>query len=83
MFSPTSTVSELEIGSSRFYSPASLLHHLQESMHKIEEESETLHQQLLDREIDLTTFTHKYKRLRKLYHKRSLTHLATNTSLMG
>ncbi|KAI3792548.1 hypothetical protein L2E82_06430 [Cichorium intybus] len=51
----------------RFCSPASLLHHLQESMHKIEEESETLHQHLLDREIDLTTFSHKYKRLRKLY----------------
>ncbi|KAL7596247.1 hypothetical protein Lser_V15G28392 [Lactuca serriola] len=67
----------------RFYSPTSLLHRLQESMHKTEEESEALHQQLLDREIDLTTFTHKYKRLRNLYHKRSLTHLAANTSLVG
>ncbi|KVH90498.1 Modifier of rudimentary, Modr [Cynara cardunculus var. scolymus] len=60
----------------RFYSPASLLHRLQE-------ESEALHQQLLDREIDLTAFVQKYKRLRNSYHKRALTRLATNMSLAG
>ncbi|KAK9079373.1 hypothetical protein SSX86_001044 [Deinandra increscens subsp. villosa] len=66
-----------------FYSPASLLHRLQEAMHKTDDESEALHQQLLNREIDLTTFIHKYKRLRKSYHKWSLTHLAANTSMIG
>ncbi|XP_071728241.1 vacuolar protein-sorting-associated protein 37 homolog 1-like [Rutidosis leptorrhynchoides] len=66
----------------RFYSPASLLGRLQESMHKTEDESEALHQQLLNREIDLTTFVHKYKRLRNVYHTRALTHLASSTSLV-
>ncbi|KAL8245211.1 hypothetical protein R6Q59_011469 [Mikania micrantha] len=61
-----------------FYSPASLLHRLQEAMNKTEDESEALHQQLLNREIDLSTFMHKYKRLRKLYHKWALTRLAAN-----
>ncbi|KAK2982586.1 hypothetical protein RJ640_009239, partial [Escallonia rubra] len=67
----------------KFYSPASLLHRLQESMHEIDEESETLHRQLLDREIDLAVFVQKYKRLRNTYHKRALTHLAAKTSLTG
>ncbi|KAK1429429.1 hypothetical protein QVD17_11638 [Tagetes erecta] len=67
----------------KFYSPASLLHRLQEAMRKTEDESEALHQQLLNREIDLTTFMHKYKTLRKLYHKSALTHLAANMSMVG
>ncbi|KAL9993336.1 putative modifier of rudimentary, Modr, helix hairpin bin domain superfamily, ESCRT assembly [Helianthus debilis subsp. tardiflorus] len=66
-----------------FYSPASLLHRLQEAVRKTEEESEALHQQLLNREIDLTTFMHKYKTLRKLYHKWALTRLAANMSNIG
>ncbi|KAI3511795.1 hypothetical protein L1887_18953 [Cichorium endivia] len=65
------------------YSPGSLLHNLQESMNKIEDESETLHEQLLGKEIDLATFTQKYKQLRVIYHKRSLTHLAATTTLIG
>ncbi|KAK2997231.1 hypothetical protein RJ639_015508 [Escallonia herrerae] len=67
----------------KFYSPASLLHRLQESMHEIDEESETLHRQLLDRELELAVFMQKYKRLRNAYHKRALTHLAAKTSLTG
>ncbi|KAJ9555465.1 hypothetical protein OSB04_010079 [Centaurea solstitialis] len=67
----------------RFYSPASLLHRLQEAINTTEEESEALHQQLLNREIDLTAFVQKYKRLRNSYHKRSLTRLAANMSLAG
>ncbi|KAK2997767.1 hypothetical protein RJ639_025395 [Escallonia herrerae] len=67
----------------KFCSPASLLHRLQESMHEIDEESETLHRQLLDREIDLAVFVQKYKRLRNTYHRRTLTHLAAKTSLTG
>ncbi|KAI3687865.1 hypothetical protein L1987_81568 [Smallanthus sonchifolius] len=35
-----------------FYAPASLLHRLQEAMHKTEAESDALHQQLLNGEID-------------------------------
>lgn len=65
------------------YSPGSLLHKLQESMNKTDEESETLHEQLLAKEIDLATFVQKYKKLRVIYHKRALTHLAAKTSLVG
>ncbi|XP_076908844.1 vacuolar protein-sorting-associated protein 37 homolog 1-like [Bidens hawaiensis] len=65
------------------YSPGSLLHKLQESMNETDEESERLHQQLLDKEIDLATFVQKYKKLRVIYHKRALTHLAAKTSLVG
>ncbi|KAI3474620.1 hypothetical protein Pfo_029790 [Paulownia fortunei] len=64
----------------KYYSPSSLLHRLQDAMSKTEEESETLHRQLLDREIDLSAFVQKYKKMRYAYHKRSLTHLAAKTS---
>ncbi|XP_076930002.1 vacuolar protein-sorting-associated protein 37 homolog 1-like [Bidens hawaiensis] len=67
----------------KFYSPGSLLHRLQESMNKTEEESETFHQQLLEKEINLATFVQQYKKLRVSYHKRALTYLATSTSLVG
>ncbi|CBI30192.3 hypothetical protein AAG906_036401 [Vitis piasezkii] len=67
----------------KFYSPACLLHRLQETMNKTEEESETLHRQLLDREMDLGAFVQKYKRLRTTYHRRALTHLAAKTSSTG
>ncbi|KAL9269023.1 Vacuolar protein-sorting-associated protein 37 homolog 2-like protein [Drosera capensis] len=62
------------------YSPAALLHKLHEAMIKTEEESEALHQQLLDREIELGAFVQKYKKLRASYHRRALTHLAAKTS---
>ncbi|KAK1426284.1 hypothetical protein QVD17_14955 [Tagetes erecta] len=65
------------------YSPGSLLHKLQESMNKTDEESESLNQQLLEKDIDLVVFVQKYKRLRHLYHKQALTHLAAKTSLVG
>ncbi|CAI9778962.1 unnamed protein product [Fraxinus pennsylvanica] len=65
----------------KLYSPASLLHRLQEAMNETEEESEALHRQLLDREIDLISFVQKYKKLRNMYHKRALTHLAAKTSI--
>merc|ERR1711971_1394000 len=67
----------------KFYSPASLLQRLQEAMNKTEEESENLHRQLLDREIDLGAFVQKYKKLRTTYHKRALIHLAAKTSSTG
>lgn len=51
-----------------------------EAMSKTDEESENLHQQLLDREIDLATFLQKYKKLRTNYHKRALVYLAARTS---
>ncbi|XP_049355160.1 vacuolar protein-sorting-associated protein 37 homolog 1 [Solanum verrucosum] len=63
------------------YSPVSLLHQLQDAMKKTEEESEALLGQLLDQEIDLTTFVQKYKKLQCSYHKRALTHLAAKASL--
>ncbi|KAL8154350.1 hypothetical protein V2J09_012110 [Rumex salicifolius] len=64
------------------YSPVHLLQRLQEAMHKVDEESDSLHQQLLDREIELGAFVQKYKKLRTTYHKRSITHLASRTSSM-
>lgn len=67
----------------RSYSPASLLHQLQESINKTDEESEMLHKQLLEKETDLASFVHKYKKLRVDYHKRALTHLSAKTSLLG
>ena len=54
-----------------------------EGMDKTDEESEALHRQLLDREIDLGAFVPKYKKLRNTYHRRALTHLAAKTSLTG
>ena len=67
----------------KLYSPASLLHRLQDAMNKTDKESESLHRQFLDGEIDLTTFVQKYKKLRYSYHKRALTHLAAKTSVTG
>ncbi|CAA2958559.1 Hypothetical predicted protein [Olea europaea subsp. europaea] len=65
----------------KFYSPVSLLHQLQEAMNETEEESDALHRQLLDKEIDMTSFVQKYKKLRSTYHKRALTHLAAKTAI--
>uniref|UniRef100_A0A2N9FK61 VPS37 C-terminal domain-containing protein n=1 Tax=Fagus sylvatica TaxID=28930 RepID=A0A2N9FK61_FAGSY len=67
----------------KFYSPASLLQRLQEAMNKTDEESENLHRQLLDRDVDLGTFVQKYKKLRTTYHRRALIHLAAKTSSIG
>lgn len=52
-----------------------------DAMNETEEESEALHRQLLDRELDITAFVHKYKKMRVTYHKRALTHLAMQTPL--
>ncbi|KZV29467.1 vacuolar protein-sorting-associated protein 371, partial [Dorcoceras hygrometricum] len=64
----------------KYYSPSSLLHRLQDAMNKSDEESDALHRQLLDREIDLSAFVQKYKKIRYTYHKRALTHLSAKTS---
>ncbi|KAH7522118.1 hypothetical protein FEM48_Zijuj07G0104100 [Ziziphus jujuba var. spinosa] len=47
----------------RFGSPASLLQRLQDAMNKTNEESENLHKQLFDREIELGPFVQIYKKL--------------------
>ncbi|GER54270.1 modifier of rudimentary protein [Striga asiatica] len=67
----------------KYYSPSSLLNRLQDAMNKTEEESEALHRKLLDREIDLSDFVQKYKKMRYAYHKRALTHLAAKTTATG
>ncbi|XP_042418712.1 vacuolar protein-sorting-associated protein 37 homolog 1-like isoform X1 [Zingiber officinale] len=61
-------------------SPSGLLEKLHEGMNEVDEESEVLHRQLLKKEIDLPTFIQKYKKLRTLYHRRALLHLAAKTS---
>ncbi|KAJ4851121.1 hypothetical protein Tsubulata_002428 [Turnera subulata] len=65
----------------RSCSPAALIQRLHDSVKKTEEESEALHRQLLDREIDLATFVQKYKKQRTTFNRRSLMHLAAKTSL--
>ncbi|XP_057536565.1 vacuolar protein-sorting-associated protein 37 homolog 1-like [Amaranthus tricolor] len=62
------------------YSPASLLQQLQEAINQTDQDSEALHRQFLDREIELGAFIQKYKKLRSIYHRQSLTHLAAKTS---
>ncbi|KNA06591.1 hypothetical protein SOVF_179590 isoform A [Spinacia oleracea] len=64
------------------YSSASLLHRLQEEMNKTDGESDNLHSQFLDREIELMAFVQKHKKLRSLYHRHAMTYLAAKTSLM-
>ncbi|RZC03259.1 Vacuolar protein-sorting-associated protein 37-like 1, partial [Glycine soja] len=61
-------------------SPQYLLQWIQEAMNKTEVEYEILHQQVLDREIDIGGFLQKYKKLRTAYHRKSLVHLAARTS---
>ncbi|KAG6494233.1 hypothetical protein ZIOFF_049252 [Zingiber officinale] len=61
-------------------SPSGLLEKLHEGMNEVDEESEVIHRQLLKKEIDLPTFIQKYKKLRTLYHRRALLHLAAKTS---
>ncbi|XP_020223049.1 vacuolar protein-sorting-associated protein 37 homolog 1 [Cajanus cajan] len=61
-------------------SPPYLLQRIQEAMNKTEEESENLHKQVLDREIDIGAFLQQYKSLRTAYHRKSLIHLAAKTS---
>ncbi|XP_048628447.1 vacuolar protein-sorting-associated protein 37 homolog 2 isoform X1 [Brassica napus] len=67
----------------RFYSPGSLLHRLQDAMKKGDEESEELQQKYMEKEIDTAAFVQKYKKLRSMYHRRALIHLAAKTSSMG
>ncbi|XWS55918.1 hypothetical protein CRYUN_Cryun09bG0041300 [Craigia yunnanensis] len=67
----------------KFYSPASFICRLQDAMNETDEESEIVHRQLLDGEIDLVTFVQKYKKLRTTYHRRALIHLAAKTSPIG
>ena len=56
---------------------------ISDAMNKTEEESENLHKQLLDRDVDLGTFVQKYMKLRTTYHKRALIQLSTKTSSIG
>uniref|UniRef100_A0A1J3FUR5 Vacuolar protein-sorting-associated protein 37-like protein 2 n=2 Tax=Noccaea caerulescens TaxID=107243 RepID=A0A1J3FUR5_NOCCA len=67
----------------KFYSPASLLHGLQDAMNKADEESEELQQKFMEKEIETAVFVQKYKKLRSKYHKRALIHLAAKTSSIG
>lgn len=65
------------------YSSDSLLRRLQEERNKTDEESDKLHSQFLDKEIELAAFVQKFKKLRSLYHRRAVTHLAAKSSPMS
>ncbi|CAG7905787.1 unnamed protein product [Brassica rapa] len=67
----------------RLYSPGSLLNKLQEAMNEVDEESEALQEKFLEKEIDTAAFVQKYKKLRTIYHRRALIHLAAKTSTIG
>ncbi|KAF3579757.1 hypothetical protein DY000_02032804, partial [Brassica cretica] len=67
----------------KFYSPGSLLNKLQEAMNEVDEESEALQEKFLEKEIDTAAFVQKYKKLRTIYHRRALIHLAAKTSTIG
>ena len=51
-------------------------------MNKADEESEKLHEQILEREMDIGAFVQKYKKLRTTYHKRALIHIAARTNMV-
>ncbi|XP_068640343.1 vacuolar protein-sorting-associated protein 37 homolog 1-like [Aristolochia californica] len=65
------------------YAPSTLIQRLHDALEKVEEESEELHSDLLAKEIDLSAFVQKYKKLRMTYHRRALLHLAAKTSASG
>lgn len=65
------------------YSSSSLLQTLQEEMNKTDVDSENIHSQFLDREIELAAFVQKYKKFRSLFHRRAMIHLAAKTSLVS
>ncbi|KAF8117301.1 hypothetical protein N665_0011s0025 [Sinapis alba] len=67
----------------KFYSPGSLLNKLQEAMNQVDEESEALQEKFLEEKIDTAAFVQKYKKLRTIYHRRALIHLAAKTSTIG
>lgn len=54
-----------------------------DAMKKGDEESEELQQKYMEKEIDTAAFVQKYKKLRSMYHRRALIHLAAKTSSMG
>lgn len=65
-----------------------LCHHLltpfavfADAMNQVDEESEALQEKFLEKEIDTAAFVQKYKKLRTLYHRRALTHLAAKSSI--
>lgn len=59
----------------RLHAPI-LVEKLQEAADQVDEESERLHQQLLVGEIELSDYIAKYKKLRVIYHRRTLIRLA-------
>lgn len=62
------------------YSPAVLMERLQEAASKVDDESELIYQQLLSGEISVGDFLQTYRKMRYLYHKRTLTRLASKQS---
>ncbi|XP_068646391.1 vacuolar protein-sorting-associated protein 37 homolog 1-like [Aristolochia californica] len=65
------------------YAPSAQIQRLHDAMDKVEKESEEFHSELLEKEIELTVFVHKYKKLRMTYHRRALLHLAAKTCASG
>ncbi|EFJ29920.1 hypothetical protein SELMODRAFT_17495, partial [Selaginella moellendorffii] len=57
-------------------SPASILNKLQEAANAADDESESLHRNLLSGELEVPGFLQKYRQQRVLYHRRTLLRLA-------
>eukprot|EP01018_Ginkgo_biloba_P021365 Gb_34651 [translate_table: standard] len=61
--------------------PGVLLQRLQDAANAADEETENLHRQLLAGEMCLSEFVQKYRKLRTIYHRRTLLHLAVKASI--
>lgn len=63
------------------FSGPALIAKLEEAADKVDKESEQLHQQLLAGEIDMNEYLPKFRKLRVLHHKRTLTWLAAKDTI--
>jgi len=66
-----------------FLAPGVLLERLQEAAKAAEKESDDLHEELNDRKIEGTDFIQKYKKLRTIYHRRTLLYLGAKHHLQA
>ncbi|MCO5610697.1 hypothetical protein L7F22_064938 [Adiantum nelumboides] len=63
------------------FSPAALIERLQDAASKIDDESKSILKQLLSEEISVSDPLQRYQKMRYLYHKFTLTRLASKTSV--
>ncbi|ERM96147.1 hypothetical protein AMTRI_Chr09g14390 [Amborella trichopoda] len=72
---------QLEKEITSVYSFTALLNKLQEAAMKVEDDSESLNQRLVSKDIDLGEFIQLYKKERMLYQRRTLIYVAAKSSV--